>query len=136
MKKIYHVRASHYTGKWWSLQGIEQPGCIGQARKLSKVDYMAEAFSMLDGIPEEDIQVELVVDINPKRNAQIQRCQELAERIRPMQEELSRLQMQLACDLVNIDKLTYRDAATILELSHQRIGQLVLEDRAKTKLAS
>ena len=133
--KTYNVTAER-SGKWWVLQAAEAPGAIGQVRKLSEANVFIEAISFVTGTPEEDIAIKLDVKIKDKRDSRVAEFLEISEKIRELESQQAALLNEIAAELMNEEHMSYRDIGSVLQLSHQRIGQLVKEGRIAAKAAS
>lgn len=123
--KTYASKA-HFVDGWWWLECQDAPGANSQLKTLSDLDQHKEAIAHIASVPETEIAIELKVDLDDTdENRKLKRYVELANQLAELNEEFSGLQVDLTKNLVSVKKLNYRDAAKILRLSHQRIGQLV-----------
>lgn len=106
----------------WVLESSN--GAVSQVRSLSQAaDEMREAVAWLAGVPEADVEIDVV----PVLPTQFAEAQQRAERLRAesgrLQHEAAQASQQAAVTLIDAG-LTMRDAATVMGVSHQRIAQL------------
>ena len=118
-------------GKWWMIRIPEVDG-LTQARRLSEVDYMARDYiALVTRTPIDRIRVHVAsIDI-PGHGDISESAQHLVEgRILAAKRaaEIQELTGQYARDLVAL-KIPIRDVADLLDLSFQRVSQLVAAKR-------
>lgn len=128
--EVYIARCVR-SGSWWGVEiadahGVHVKGGYTQARRLDQVDGMVrEVISLLLDVPEDSFDVRL----EPQLPADVLQEVEEARALRGKAEDVQRLATnaasRAAADLVKRERLTIRDAALILGLSHQRIDQLL-----------
>jgi hypothetical protein len=119
-------------GRWWMIY-IPDVGGLTQARRLSEVDYMARDYiALVTHTPIEKIVVHRVsVDVPPLGNVatkarSITNDREYAAKAAAAaQAEAARYAKELVAANVPV-----RDVAELLELSFQRVSQLVTEAQA------
>jgi predicted RNase H-like HicB family nuclease len=107
-------------GKWWAVVVKDIPGycVVTQGRDLPDAEFMArDAVALALEIPIEDVAVRLHVSGMDEGLAEL-------ARVRVAAEEGQRLVASLAQQLID-QGVSLRDAGLILNLSHQRVGQLV-----------
>lgn len=122
----YTVTAER-SGKWWSLQCVEVPGAISQVAKLDQAaDTIREAIAFVAEVPEESIEVEIQPVIpRPARKALDAASEARAEAARLTTSAAA--DVRRAAALLHDEKLTNREIAVILGISHQRVNQLLKE---------
>lgn len=122
----YTVECERDEGGWWAARVPEVPGAFTQAKRLEQIRERArEAIAaMLDGDVEE-IDVVVVPILTDEIQAVVQRCLEARRAADEAQRAASETVRTAAKLLVEGGHLSMRDAATILGVSHQRVGQLV-----------
>ena len=119
-------------GSWWAIRVPELRGVYSQARRLADVEAMArDAIALvLDVAPNSfDVSVELVLGSDAAELVE----QALASRLEA--ERAARRaseQLRAAVDRLASSRLTVRDIAHILGLSHQRIAQLSSSHMARS----
>jgi predicted RNase H-like HicB family nuclease len=128
MKTYTAVCERDETGVWVitvpALRGI-----VTQSRRLDKArDHAAEAIALwLDTAPAE---FDVDLDVRLARHADLAATAiRLRREAESLQTEASNAARVAAKELVERDGLTLRDAAIVLHLSHQRVQQLLAEDR-------
>ena len=114
-------------GRWWMIRIPEVDG-LTQARRLSEVDYMARDYlALVTHSPIERISVEVVSIEVPDYGDISRAAHRLVDERKRAAEEVARAQKftaQYARDLVAL-KVPIRDVAELLDLSFQRVSQLV-----------
>lgn len=120
------ISKAHYIDGWWWLECQDAPGANSQLKSLAELDVHKEAVSHISGLSESEISIELKVELDDNDdNQKLRRYVELANQLSKLNQEFSGLQLDLTKTLVKAKRFSYRDAAKILRLSHQRIGQLL-----------
>lgn len=108
---------------WWAIEVPQIDGLFTQARRLDQVpDMVRDAAELLDGVPPDTLEVEVIPDV-PHRDI-ADRARALAEHARATQEEASRAMREAARSLAD-DGLTVRDIGGILDVSFQRAQKLL-----------
>ncbi|HEV7677476.1 MAG TPA: hypothetical protein VGQ42_02785 [Candidatus Dormibacteraeota bacterium] len=114
------------SGDWWAVTVPEVPGVFTQARRLDQVERMAgDAVALLKKVPADSFEVVVTPQLAPDVAADVDAAKELRDTAERYQREATAAARAVATKLVGEYRLTLRDAARILGLSHQRIGQLV-----------
>lgn len=121
--KTYDVTARK-SGPWWVLQAEAVPGAISQVKKLSEATIIREAIAWVEGIGEDEIEIRLVPHVDAEVDPLLAKYQAVTEQARLLEEERATLQRSLAVGLTS-HGVSYRDAGQLLDVSHQRVGQLV-----------
>lgn len=121
--KSYEVTARR-SGAWWVLQATDAPGAISQVRKLADASVIREAIAWVDGISEAEVEIHLVPLVDGDVDPLLAKYREVNERARQVEEERASLQRALARGLTS-HGVSYRDAGELLDVSYQRVGQLV-----------
>lgn len=119
------AKATRDSG-WWVVEVPEVDGALTQARRLDQIPAMvADAVSLLEDIPAEDVEVELDYDLgdadalDEARQARAQ-----VEAAARAQEEAARASRAAVAHLRHRTKLSVRDTAVVLGVSPQRVSQL------------
>lgn len=111
------------SGNWWAVHVPEVPGAFTQARRLDQVaDMAAEAVTLLLEVDEATIEV--TVEPHTDKDSLIAQAREAREVADRAADEASTMMRQAARELL-ADGLTVRDAGRLLQVSPQRISQLV-----------
>lgn len=112
------------SGGWWAVSVPEVKGAHTQARRLDQVPAMvADAVSLLDGIPAEDVHVTLDVRVPGEALKEWAEARRLAAQARQLQEE-SAARARAAVAELQAEGLTVRDIGALLDISAQRVSQL------------
>ena len=122
MKVTAHATRSQ---GWWVVEVPEVDGAFTQARRLDQVPAMVrDAVSMLEDVPEESIEVEVIPEVD----------EELATALGHVEDqraESDRLARAASEEIGAIAKafsekgLPLRDIGVILGMSHQRVAQII-----------
>lgn len=125
--KTFMVTARR-AGKWWALEVPEVPGVFSQVRRLDQAEAMARdaLATMLDVAPDSfGVKVEPALD---------DAAREVLDALARAKKELARVQrdaalaaQRAAVVLTRDDGLSMRDAGEVMNLSHQRIAQILEE---------
>lgn len=113
------------TGSWWSLQAVEVPGALSQAKSLREARrIMPEAIAFVTGVPEAEITVTVVPVIPESVRVHLDASQRFRQESLRANAEAARESRLAARELRNAG-LTVRDIGEALGLSYQRAGQLI-----------
>lgn len=123
-------------GSWWWLQTQGVPEATSQVRSLSNAPIIKEVIAHFANLPEANIEISLDIQTESDRDKRIAEFISLSDQIRSLEHKQALMLDELAEELMREEKLSYRDIGMILQLSHQRIGQLVKEGRIAAKAAS
>lgn len=126
----YTVTAER-SGKWWALQCVEVPGALSQVARLDQAqDMIREAIAWVADVPESDIEIEMQVTVPEQAIGAL----EDAERLRQESEELNRRaanESAHAVEALHSAGLTLREIGSLLDISHQRVFQLLARAQAQ-----
>ena len=126
----YVARCRRVDG-WWAVdvydeEGSRVQGAHTQARRLDQVEGLVrEVVSLLLDLPEDVIGVRLDPELPADLKREVERVRALRDEAERTQREAAEAVARVANELVRQERLTVRDAGRILDLSHQRIDQLV-----------
>jgi predicted RNase H-like HicB family nuclease len=124
--RTVHTALCVRSGDWWAVTVPEVPGVFTQARRLDQVATMArDAIALLKGVPADTFDVLVSPQLAPDIDAEVDAARELRETADRYQREATNAARTLAAKLVDQYRLTLRDAARIIGLSHQRVAQLL-----------
>lgn len=114
------------SGDWWAVTVTEVDGVFTQAKRLEQVPEMvADAVAtMLGDIGPKDVEVAVVPDLSEGVSATVADAQAKAVAARAATQEASRAMREAVDALRRGERLTARDTARILGISHQRVSQL------------
>lgn len=112
------------SGDWWAIEVPEFPGVFTQVKRLDQAAVMvADAVATMTGADPSEVEVSVRASLRPG----LQRDVDEAIRLRHEAEEAratARRQLTRAVTDVLGAGLTVRDAATLLEISPQRVSQV------------
>lgn len=121
MSQRFTVTAER-SGKWWTLESDN--GAVSQTRTLAHAaDEMREAVAWLAGLPESDVDIQVV--ISPPEN--YSRLRGAEGEYRRQADEYAKLaaEKQREAARTLVEDMSVRDAARVMGISHQRVQQLV-----------
>jgi predicted RNase H-like HicB family nuclease len=123
VKQVYTAVVEPDHG-WWAIRVAELPGIFSQAKRLDKVEDMArDAIALLLDIPPASFEVIVRERLSPEAEEAVAEAvrarAEAAERQRLASEKV-RAAVRALRDL----GLPQRDIGRLLNVSHQRVGQL------------
>ena len=130
MEQRYVARCRRVDG-WWAVEvydeaGTRIKGAHTQARRLDQVEGMVrEVVSLLLDLPEDVIRIRLDPDLPSDLKRVVERARSLRDQAERTQREAAQAVAEAASSLIRREHLTVRDAGRILDLSHQRIDQLI-----------
>lgn len=123
VKQTYTVTAERDRG-WWAIRVVELPGVFSQARRLDGVERMArDAIALLRDVPPDSFEVVVKERLLPE----VERV--VAEALDARSEAFRRqavasMKSREAVEALTRLGLPQRDIGRLLEMSHQRVGQL------------
>lgn len=131
VRPTYTAMAQRDDG-WWAIRVAELPGVFSQAKRLDRVEAMArDAIALLLDVPPDsfDVTVREVLGAEAERavNGAIEARAEALER-----QELASVKSREAVRTLTRLGLPQRDIGRLLDLSHQRVGQLDRPGRSQT----
>lgn len=119
------------SGGWWAIEVPQVPGVFTQAKRLEQVPAMvADAVALMEDIDPDAVEVTVTAMLDTRVQEDVDRALMLKHAAERAQEEASAQMRRAVADVVG-DGLTVRDAATLLEISPQRVSQLA-RDREPT----
>jgi hypothetical protein len=137
--KSYVVNAER-SGGWWAFTVPEVPGAFGQAKRLDQVKGEArDVIAMMADVDPDSIEVKLVpkLSVDAVTADDLQRLLDGARDARKQLEDDARhaqeATLEAAQQLSKMLGLSIRDIGTLLEVSFQRVGQ-ILSSKPKGKV--
>lgn len=123
----YTVTAEHgSSGKVWVFQCREFPGAISQGKTLaSAYDLMTEAISFVAGVDEDSIEIDLVPDLPQDLIDEVARTVREVAELEQQQIKVAERRRRVARVLHDSHDLSGVDTATVLQVSPQRVSQLL-----------
>lgn len=119
-------------GRWWVVQCDQEPGALSQVARLDQAaEHQREAISMVTGIDESEIDVEVRPELDETLGMALAIVAEKRQQAETLQKDASSLFAAIA-QALSEDGLSLRDAAVVLGVSHQRVAQLLSEEVKST----
>ena len=113
------------NGGWWA---IDVPGTVvhTEAHRLDQVEAtVRDALALLLGVDPDSFDISVQWELPPGSGEVLARLAALRAEVDMARQRARDAAAQTACYLTKALHLNYRDAGSILGLSHQRIDQLV-----------
>ena len=118
------IARTHREAPWWVVE-VEGIGTT-QARSLALVETVAiDMIATVLAIPTSSVSVEVVAELEPRLNAELDAVRAAIVELEAMQVETARRSRAMARRLVDELGLRGRDAALLLGVSPQRVSQLL-----------
>lgn len=109
---------------WWAIRVTELPGVFSQAKRLDRVEAMArDAISMLLDVPPDSFDVTVRERLTPEAERVVADARRARTEAAERQEFASAKSREAVHTLTRLG-LPQRDIGRLLDLSHQRVGQL------------
>lgn len=125
----YQVRTER-SGGWWrfTIRGV--PRAQGQVRRLDQVTAEARALiSRALGLAEDAFEVELAVKLDPRLEAVLDEAKAAREQVEVYQRLAQERLAQAAEHFRSVAGLGVRDIGSLLNVSFQRVSQILGERR-------
>jgi predicted RNase H-like HicB family nuclease len=117
--------AARRSGQWWAVTVPELRGVFTQARRLDQVAEMArEAVALYLELDSRDVQIVVEPVLPDGAASSVANLQQARREAQRATDELAAAQTAAVRELVGVVRLSNRDAATVLGISHQRVSQL------------
>jgi predicted RNase H-like HicB family nuclease len=110
------------SGGWWAVEVPAIPGLLTQAKRLDQVESMVKEAAELLGAG--DVDVDVVPQLPADVREEIQAARQVHAQVISLQERAAAKYREVAARLRR-EGLTVRDVAAVLEVSPQRVSQLV-----------
>lgn len=115
-------------GAWWAIRVAELPGVFSQARRLDRVEAMArDAIALLLDVPPHSFDVTVREVLSAEAQRVVAAAIEARAAVVERQEVASAKSREAVRTLTRLG-LPQRDIGRLLDLSHQRVGQLAGRD--------
>ena len=117
--------AAERAGSWWAITIDELPGVFSQARRLDRVEAMArDAIAVFLGVPQDSFDLITREHLAPDAQRAVTEALDARAKANAGQRiasERSRVAVRTLAEL----GLPQRDIGRLLDLSHQRVAQLL-----------
>lgn len=111
------------SGGWWAVHVPVVPGVFTQGKPLDQAAAMAaDAVATMTGIDAGDVEVALRATLRPDVQKDVDEAIRLRRESELLRESATRQLSRAVADVLD-EGLTVRDAATLLEISPQRVSQ-------------
>lgn len=135
MRPTYTVMAER-DDAWWAIRVVELPGVFSQVRRLDRVEAMArDAIAMLLDAPEDSFDILVREVLSDEAQVVVTAAIEARAEALNRQEQASATSREAVRTLTRLG-LPQRDIGRLLELSHQRVGQLVSSTPSRAPAAT
>ena len=126
MRPTYTAEAE-LAGGWWAITIPELHGVFSQAKRLDRVEYMArDAISLWLEIPPDSFDVVVKEVLEPSTEESI-RAADVARRAAAESQREASAKLRSAARMLRQQGLPQRDIGRLLNMSHQRVAQLLAE---------
>lgn len=123
VKQAYTIVVERDQG-WWAIRVAELPGVFSQTRRLDGVEVMARnAISLLLEVPPDSFDVVVTEQLMPEVERVVTDALQARGEALERQEIASMKSREAVRTLARLG-LPQRDIGRLLEMSHQRVGQL------------
>ena len=126
MKRKTYTASCRRDGDWWAISVPELRGVHTQARRLEKVDAMVrDAIAVFLDVRPDSFEIRVEPVLSRDLQKKVGRARKVRSDAEVLQREAATVSAEVAADLVQGAHLTVRDAGRVMEVSHQRIAQLL-----------
>jgi predicted RNase H-like HicB family nuclease len=121
------------SGDRWAITVRELPGVFTQARRLDEIaDTAKEAIGLFLELDPADVSVDVKLDLPDGLTEDLDALREAREAARRANEQLAVKQARVVEGLSRRGRLSLREVAAMLGISHQRVAQILEEPNAGT----
>jgi hypothetical protein len=121
------IAAAERDGRYWLIRIDGRPELFTQAVRLDLAEEMVrDLVATYDHVDRDSFDVR----VRPKLPEDVEEALDALDHVRTLESIGVAISRALAVELVRTEGLSLRDAGRILQLSHQRIGQLLAEHDA------
>jgi len=125
MRPTYTVVVKR-DGEWWHIRVPELQNVFTQSRRLDQVDHMArEVTALMLDVPEDSFDLQIEMELSADLSERLAETRRLRQEAEAADLRARQAVRELASDLTVERRLTVRDAGSLLNLSHQRVAQLL-----------
>jgi predicted RNase H-like HicB family nuclease len=127
--KTYAVTTER-TGGWWAFSIPEIKGAHGQAKRLEQVKGEArDLVSMMLDVPEDSFELEVAVKLDPRMEHILDEAKSAREQLESSQRIAQEKLRAAAEQFKDVAGLSLRDIGSLLDVSFQRISQILRDKR-------
>lgn len=121
----YTVTAERGQGQTWVFQCAEHPGAISESPRLADAQrLMTEAIAFVAEVDPDTIEINLVPQLPAHLEGEIKKARQAVHDLKERQRIAAALSRKVVIDL-KAAELTGSDIATVLNISPQRVSQLI-----------
>lgn len=114
------------SGDWWAIEVLEVVGVFTQAKRLDQVAAMAaDAVAVMLDIDPDQVNVTMHIDVPDAIASELAQLAALDALLDEKQAQAHTLRRAVVAQLRDSEGLTVRDVARLVNLSPQRISQLM-----------
>jgi DNA-directed RNA polymerase specialized sigma subunit len=114
------------VGGWWAVEVDYAGGLHTQAKRLDQVPEMVkDAVSLVADVPAKDVEVSIEAALPEKVRSDLAHARELMAKAQRVQREASAATRLVVHELRDEERLSVRDVGCLLDVSPQRVSQLV-----------
>ncbi|MGO9149496.1 MAG: type II toxin-antitoxin system HicB family antitoxin [Acidimicrobiales bacterium] len=127
--KTYTVTTER-SGSWWAFSVPEIPGAHGQARRLEQVrDEARDVISMMLDAESDSFDVSLSIKLDPRIEHALDEAKAARKDLDSYQ-RVAQEKLRLAAEQIKeVGGLSIRDIGSLLDVSFQRISQILSDQR-------
>ena len=127
--KTYTVTTER-SGSWWAFSVPEIPGAHGQARRLEQVrDEARDVVSMMLDAEPDSFDISLSIKLDPRIEHALDEAKAARQEFDTYQ-RLAQEKLRLAAQQIKeVGGLSIRDIGSLLDVSFQRISQILSDQR-------
>ncbi|MGP8223939.1 MAG: type II toxin-antitoxin system HicB family antitoxin [Acidimicrobiales bacterium] len=118
------------SGSWWAFSVPEIPGAHGQARRLEQVrDEARDVISMMLDAESDSFDVSLSIKLDPRIEHALDEAKAARKDLDSYQ-RVAQEKLRLAAEQIKeVGGLSIRDIGSLLDVSFQRISQILSDQR-------
>lgn len=118
------------SGNWWAFTIPEIPGAHGQAKRLDQVrDEARDVISMMLDAPVDSFELELSVKLDSRMEHALGEAKAARDQFESYQRVAQEKLRDAAEQFKNVAGLSVRDIGSLLDISFQRVSQILSSKR-------
>ena len=125
-----YIVTTERAGSWWAFTVPEVPGAHGQAKRLDQVrDEARDVVSMMLDVPADSFDLELSVKLDPRMEHALDEAKAARDKFESYQ-RIAQQKLRVAAERFKHEGgLSVRDIGSLLDVSFQRISQILSDKR-------